>query len=239
MNPGDRYTKLDCIDNSTRKFDSFNELWASQDDPENGERMNAIVLANASASKQILNGVDLNAGARKPISGFYSLNGVYCPEFSEFLAPSTGIQAYKVDAPIKVIQQESVGSQPIAIGAAFPLPSDTVLGPIRARLIAAGKRYPTTVPEMNRCPLLLRAAMVFECKTNRKKSPIDMTTSYVDETRPHDKIRCNTASSAQIHIRLEQIFQVAGENPVKTIDSIYDQNRMGTISIDQILKGRK
>ena len=210
IGPSDAFAKYDCIENASQKFANFNELWASSDDLVNGGKMNAILLTGPSGSKQAL-------------TGFYTTEGKYCSEFSEFVAPADGIQPYKIDGATKT-----------PIGQAYPLPDS--IDTIRAKLLGK-RRYPTTIEEMKRCPVLLRAALLVKCGVNTPIAGAQPKT-YTDLTQAKDKARCTTASSVQVHLRLEQIYQIAGQANLKTIDTITDHNQTSSISVDAILKSQ-
>jgi hypothetical protein len=241
MNPTDVYTKLDCVDNSIASNNDFNKLWASADEADNGNQMNAIMMVNAAGRKVegLPAGQDPTAGVRKPISGFYTLEGKYCSEFSEFMAPQSGIQSYAIDPPQTNMQQITVGSTPKPIGNPFPLPPEVILSSLRTKLAAANKRYPTTVADMYRCPVLFRSAISVKCPSN----PLPLVLgskipTYIDSTRVQDKIRCDSAASIMIHVRLEQVFQITGQPVLKAYDSIVENGQTSSISVQNILKNR-
>jgi len=208
--PNDAFAKYDCIENASQKYQNFNELWASSDELANGGKMNAILLTGPLGSKQAL-------------TGFYTTEGKYCSEFSEFAVPTEGIQPFKID-----------GATKSPIGQAYPLPNG--IDTIRTQL-AVKRRFPTTIDEMKRCPVLLRAALLVKCGTNTPVAGA-LPKTYTDLTQAKDISRCTTASSVQIHLRMEQIYQIAGQANLKTIDTITDHNQTSSISVDAILKSQ-
>ncbi|MCC5758143.1 hypothetical protein, partial [Klebsiella pneumoniae] len=83
---GDTYAKFDCIENAKTAVTDFDTLWASSDSTTEGNQMNAFILAGPNG---------------KPLTGFYTMEGVRCNEFSEFAGP---LQPAKVN-PIYATSQ--------------------------------------------------------------------------------------------------------------------------------------
>jgi hypothetical protein len=50
--------------------------------------------------------------------------------------------------------------------------------------------------------------------------------------------RCPSADSIQIHVRIEQIFRIAGEPQMPPIDTITDQKSVGTINVGDVIRNK-
>ncbi|MFY7953432.1 MAG: hypothetical protein ACOVT5_13085, partial [Armatimonadaceae bacterium] len=148
---GGSHLKFDCIENSGVASD-FDTLWAGRDQDVNGSAPYATLLVGSGG---------------KPVSGFYALESGSlrrCGEFSEFAALGP-IQGYRVDSAQTVVQQNAVGAGAmVAVGNVIPVPQGTTFTHIRTEVRKKGKTIPTTVEEIRRCPVLLRAATVVSCK---------------------------------------------------------------------------
>jgi len=197
---GDAYAKFDCVQNSKTHYTNFDELWDSADTAAQGGQSNAMVLTNSMG---------------KPMSGFYTLKGTRCHEFSEFAGT---IQPARVDS----MTGDTVK----------PLPGPSYTGPSSLKL--PGTRIPTTAAERRRCPILVRAALVVQCPTN-PVSPSATQRTYEDTSSLPSIIRCATASSMQVHIRMEQITEIAKMPRMLPVDTVIDQRNAAAISIERIL----
>ncbi len=221
---GGSHLKFDCIEN-TGVASSFDQLWAGKDQDLNGAAPYATLLAGFGG---------------KPISGFYALEGGSlrrCGEFSEFAALET-IQGYRVDPAQTVVQQNSVGAgNRVKIGSPLPIPQGPTFGYIRTEVLKKGKKIPTTVEEMRRCPVLLRAATVVSCKKPVPGQNPQKT--YIDSAATTDKVRCATGGVVQIHVQLRQIHEITGQPTMKMVDTVLDSSQLSTISIEEILKLRR
>jgi len=196
---GDAYAKFDCIQNSQIHYTNFDDLWSSSDTVAQGGQSNAIVLSNSIG---------------KSMSGFYTLKGTRCNEFSEFAGT---IRPVRVDWTGDTIVN---------------LPGASYTGPSSLKL--PGTRIPESAAERRRCPTLVRAALVVQCPRN-PVSPTATERMYEDTSSIPSVVRCATASSIQVHIRMEQITEITGMPRMKLIDTIVDQRNTGTISIEKIL----
>ena len=212
----DAYSKFDCIDNSDPNhavYPNFDALWASADDDLDGGQLNALALFN---------------GSHQPLTGFYSLTGIRCGEFSEFAGP---LQPQQVDPVVFNSQQNNVGGGGIKnLGAPLPLPSNSAYTNLSLKVQGLGRRVPTTAQEMRSCPVLVRAAMEAQC-------PAFKEPPYVQITDPNDQTtkRCPVASSILIHVRIEQLFSISGQASLKAVDSTLTENQALGINISDII----
>jgi hypothetical protein len=214
----DAYSKFDCIDNSDSDptnpiYTNFDALWASADDDLDGGQLNAIVLFN---------------GSNQPLTGFYSLNGIRCSDFSEFAGP---LQPQQVDPVVFNPQQNNVGGSGIKnSGAPLPLPNNAAYTNLSLKVQDLGRRVPTTAQEMRSCPVLVRAAMEAQC-------PAFTEPPYVQITDPNDQKtkRCPVASSVLIHVRIEQLFSISGQATLKAVDSTLTATKAMGINISELI----
>lgn len=218
------HLKFDCVENAG-VASNFDLLWAGKDQDLNGSAPYATLLAGFGG---------------KPISGFYALeNGSLrrCSEFSEFAALGP-IQSFRVDPVQTVVQQNSVGAgQMVPVGSPLPVPTGAAFMHIRTEVRKKGKTVPSTIDEVRRCPVLLRAATVVSCKKNAAGQIPPKT--YTDATASADKVRCTSGSVVQIHVQLRQLHEITGQPTMKTVDTVVDSSQLSTISVDEILKLRR
>jgi hypothetical protein len=220
----DSHLKFDCIENAGKSA-NFDTLWAGSDQDVNGSAPYATLLAGFGG---------------KPISGFYALEGGSlrrCGEYSEFAALGP-IQGYRIDGAQTVVQQNSVGAgQMVANGAPLPVPQGVAFTHIRTEVRKKGKIIPTTIEDMRRCPVLLRAATVVSCK--KPAAGQNPPKTYVDASASADKVRCTSGSVVQIHVQLRQLHEITGQATLKTVDTVLDSSQLSTISVEDILKTRR
>ncbi len=218
----DATTKYDCMDNAgTAVGADFNTMWAKSDDnisglSSTGNQMFATILTNA---------------AGMPTTGFFSLNGARCKEFSEFGA-SAPIQPMKVNPTIMATQQTKVagGAAFTPVGTPIPIPTAPGYAYIKGKIL---KGIPTTQADMLRCPILVRAFIVTSCPAD-SAPPIVHTAYPYGATKTTYPRRCAAAESITAHVRMEQIYEIMGSPKQKTIDSVQDAlNR--PVSTDLIL----
>ncbi|MBS1959029.1 MAG: hypothetical protein JST80_06115 [Bdellovibrionales bacterium] len=209
--------KFDCVDNSTAALPDFNTLWASKDAAFGGQ----------------LNAIELTGVNGKLITGWYSLAGKRADQFSEFTTAT--IQPGIINAKADPGQIMHVSGTQKDVGSAIPMPSGAAwTALITARQSAApvlSTSIPTTIDDKLKYPLLVRAAAVYTCPKN---APVGVKTPLRQVTSSGTVI-CPVATSIAIHLRVEQIWQVAGTPPFKTIDTVLDRTQMSGISIDQIM----
>lgn len=209
------YVKYDCVENAGLYTD-FNRLWESTDAPGNGGELAAASLFGP---------------GNQPLTGFFRLDGSYCPQFHPYLATAGQLRRYRIDGNQTVVQQNRAAGGQEALDLLATLPAKMTQD-YRPKLLARGKSYPTTVADMRSCPILVRAALEIKCPRGGKSA-------YIDSALPADKVRCVSGTTARFHIRAEQIFEITGQPVMKTVDSVVDNNQLSTISIDQILKSRR
>lgn len=207
--------KFDCVDNSSPASSDFNALWSSTDSALEGGQLNAMVLVSG----------------KQPITGFYTLTGARCSEFSEF---GGTLQPSKVDPLIRSSQQVSVGTTPVAVGAAIPLPaSGSGYADLQSRM---KKGVPTTQADMFRCPILVRAATVVTCPlvTTLASSGKSYLNSVSDTAT--SKIYCPLASSISVKIRMEQIYQITGQPTLSPFETTQAAGLSTSISVANIIQ---
>jgi hypothetical protein len=214
-NPTDQYKKYDCVENAGLYTD-FNRLWESTDAPGNGGELAAASLFGP---------------GNQPLTGFFRLDGSYCPQFHPYLATAGQLRRYRIDGNQTVVQQNRAAGGQEALDLLATLPAKMTQD-YRPKLLARGKSYPTTVADMRSCPILVRAALEIKCPRGGKSA-------YIDSALPADKVRCVSGTTARFHIRAEQIFEITGQPVMKMVDSVVDNNQLSTISIEQILKSRR
>ena len=214
FNPGDAYQKFDCVENSKKTYTNFDQLWTS-DDGSADTQMNAIVLANSQG---------------KPLSGFYTLSGTRCNEYSEFggeLRPARVnpvISATRMNHASGTMDSDAIEY----LAAAEPLPSSTAYTQLKTGLGSTAK-VPTTAAERRRCPILVRAALVAQCPTN--PMPPATKRNYVSG----GVVRCPDANAVAIHIRVEQLTEISGTPKMETVDTVLHPRAASAISIERIL----
>ncbi len=216
--------KFDCVDNTAQaKTATFNELWAA--DPSTlGGQLNAVVLST---------------GNYQPLTGWYTQEGRRCMEFSEFsttqIVPGTVV-------PFSPGGQKEITTAPwLATGAAIPMPSGPAFDDIVSKLgVKAKGPNPAagTSVELNnarRCPLLVRAALITRCPGN----PAAGTNAPRFTVKDANNIaRCPSADSAQVQVRVEQVFRIAGEPQMAPVDTIVDQKSAGTLNVGDIIRNK-
>jgi hypothetical protein len=216
---GDRF---DCVENVDKNYASFNDLWSSTDDAADGGQMNAMILADASG---------------KTISGFYTENGVRCGEFSEFSADP--IQPGRINPVLSGGQMNrvagaSAGAAFEIVGGQIPRPNGASYSLMVSKLGSMAKA-PTTPAERRRCPVLVRAAAVVGCPDNSQSANSSLRT-FEDATLTPKMRRCSVASSVQVKVRVEQVWEIAGTAKMQPIDTVLDPKSASSLSIDRILQ---
>lgn len=207
--------KFDCVDNQ-RIYADMNELWAGADSEAQGGQPY---------------GFQLTDGMGKVLTGFYTLEGKRCEEFSEFAG---ALQPGR-------LRESSGGWVFAAQGNALPQPSDALTGvaQLKQRLAGLGKRVPATATEMKQCPLLVRAALVANCPKNGPLPAVQKTLEVLDASGSVLSRRCSIASTVTVHTRIEQLYEIEGSAPIPTQDSVADRVAMSGISVAQINFGKK
>jgi hypothetical protein len=214
--------KFDCVDNTAQaKTATFNELWAA--DPSTlGGQLNAVVLST---------------GNYQPLTGWYTQEGRRCMEFSEFstipITPGTV-------APFSTAgQKETMSGTWLATGAAIPMPSGPAFDDIVSKLGAKAKGpNPSTGTALDlnnarRCPLLVRAALITRCPGN---PPAGTNTPRFTVKDSGNITRCPSADSAQVQVRVEQVYRILGEPQMAPVDTIIDQKSASTLNVGEIIR---
>jgi hypothetical protein len=204
--------KYDCVENA-KSYADFNQLWESFDSSADGNQIPALVLSNQVGSI---------------ISGFYTLQGQHCDEFSEFAGD---------------IQPGILSATPTAnssfkpLGSIIPNPGTGVLGysEIRQKVLAAKKSIPTTDADKRRCPILVRAAIIVSCPPLSTLPFISKTYELRDSNGNLLSRRCSSASSITTHIRMEQVYQITNQSILPLVDTISISGAPASISVDRIL----
>ena len=189
----------------------FNTLWAKTDAAGNDEIPFAIVLTG---------------GNGKIITGFFGKDGKRCDQFSEFLAPVTGIQPYSVNPLMRTGQQQTLASGLLPMGTAYPTPTGAKILELQQRLTNGRSppiRYPATADEFRACPILVRAVVVPHC-TSTPEVASDFYTGVSPSTAnaftlANGSHHCIRAKSLEFRIRVEQLVHIAGETPLKTFET--------------------
>jgi len=218
FHPGDPFTKFDCIENSKTNVTDFNTLWASSDDSGDGGQLAAFVLTNSLG---------------KALSGFYTLSGTRCAEFSEFAGD---LQPAKVNPAIPAGSMDYANHktnpnevQTIGMGTAYPLPSSAAYSDLKIKFQAQGKSVPTTAADRRRCPILVRAAAQYQCPDN------PLAPASKKSYKVAGKNHCPIASSIQVHIRIEQLTEIAGMPKFKPEDTVINPKNASAISLERII----
>ncbi len=214
------FLKYDClqtkeVDASGARLD-FNALWAGGDDIQDGGQMNALALVSA---------------VGQPITGFYTLRGTRCGRFSEF---GGELRPKRVQPFLVANQQASVsgGATIENLGNAYPLPSGLAYTNFSASI---SKLVPNSMQEMNECPILVRAALVVACPSSNPGILPDLR--FQDPT-DSSLIRCPMATSVTVHVRIEQLYQIAGQSPLKTFDTRAMRDQVGSLDVADIIANR-
>lgn len=178
-----------------------------------------------------MNALALVSAVGQPITGFYSLRGTRCGKFSEF---SGELQPKRVQ-PFLVASQQSAVTAAGGIenlGPVYALPSGTAYQDMRTRI---GKLVPNTLQEMNDCPILVRAALVVTCPSSNAGNPPDLR---LQDPTDGTLVRCPMAASITVHLRIEQLYQIAGQSPLKTFDTRAMKDQIASLDVSEIIGNR-
>lgn len=225
-NPSDGNNKLDCIANGFVKYASFDQLWAATTPADDGGFPYAIQLRNAEGN---------------PITGFYTLKGQRCDEFSEFggdlvsaKVNPNGVGGY--------FTKTVAGSDPATAiqttGKFIPLPGSIGGGvagysEMREKI---GLPVPTTADQMRRCPILARAAIQVSCPDNDAYPTAAQRPTYEEKVGSTVvRQQCSAASDIKVHMRVEQIYELAGMPVLKAKETIVNGGSSSSVSIQRII----
>jgi len=212
------FEKFDCDENPADKTKSFDDLWSSTSDDTDLGQPNALLLVNS---------------AGKTISGFYTIDLKRCDEFSEFVPYDRPIIP-GVLTPVltKDIQQATIKGS--LVGATFQpkTPISVPTSPTWISIVSGINKSPpncTTHPEdCRRCPILVRAVMVSTC-------PLNDNYTYPPNAPAGTIKHCAAAASVTIYVKLQQVFEIAGSAPIKTMDTVIENGKAVPLSVDQLV----
>ena len=162
------------------------------------------------------NAVALAGIQNTTLTGFYTLDGARCTQFNGFGA----ITSSKLTLTNGIWTESQV--QPLGYAT-----------------LGVPNVVPTSADEKRRCPILVRAAMIATCPTNPELPILQKTFEYPDANNPliHVK-RCSAAASIQIHVRIEQVTEIAGSPVMTPVDTFVEQRLASSISIDKIISNK-
>lgn len=219
---GRGFLKFDCVENADTPYTNFNELWTSSDAGSDGGQLNAFMLSNSMG---------------KAVTGFYTLNGERCNEYSEFSNDPIQPGLVNPAQPLTQGRHANGSMSPDAfepIGSALPKPTSSAFNTLVSGL-GARAHPPSTPAEKRRCPVLVRAAILTACPSNPQSTAAPLRT-YVE---PGTKIKhCSMAESIQVHIRMEQVWEIAGMPRLQPVDTVLDNRAASAVSISQIIANK-
>lgn len=203
--------KFDCIENLHDTYDSFNDLWSSADALIDGGQPNSIELTNASGTI---------------LTGFYQLDGRKCDTYSEFAG----------DIQPGIISKSSNVLTFTPRGAALPHPPNALPGYsfLVQKTLENDLSVPATPEEKKRCPILVRAAMIAACPNNPPLPLAQRTYEVRNGSGVVTQRRCSAAESVQVHFRIEQVWEIEQQQPLKSFDTFSDKTQSGVVSISQV-----
>ena len=89
------------------------------------------------------------------------------------------------------------------------------------------------IANARRCPVLVRAALIASCPAvNTAPNAVHYTVT----DQPTNESRCPVADHIRVHVRTEQVFQIAGTAPLAPVDTIVDNKDASSISLDKIIR---
>jgi hypothetical protein len=83
----------------------------------------------------------------------------------------------------------------------------------------------------------VRAAIVTHCPSLNTATVTNAPKYTIKD--PSNVIRCTAADNIQVHVRVEQVFQTAGEPPINPIDTVVDRKNAASISLEQIIRQKQ
>ena len=202
--------KFDCIDNSALGiYHDFDELWTKGDSANDGGQLNAVVLSNASG---------------KLITGFYTLDGKRCDQYSEF-----GDQLYVVS-----VNPKATATPAPAIGT-WQVTPPAPPSPERAMNtvgVTSGLGIPSTAAQRLACPLVVRAAITAHCSTINPPLPA-VQTYYKNGTQN----RCTAADKITVYLQIKQVTEIVGKQTMKTFDAFMSPASAIQFDVGKIIAG--
>jgi len=220
---GSFYEKYDCMENINNSkgspYKDFNELWASSSGNSAGDQLpNAVILRNALGNV---------------VTGYYTLKGQHCDEFGE--VSMNPIQPGKVNPSMsKGLQMNSSALPFVHIGSVIPNPSWPI-GYEGKSVLKGPPQCDLKPQDCLRCPLLVRAALEAKCPANPTDPTLPLRTYEFTNDYSVVERHCGVASSVLVHLRIEQVTQIAGQPSMKTVDTVVDSGRISTIDIKRLI----
>jgi hypothetical protein len=204
--------KYDCIENADQSPADFEKLWASTDPSETGGQGNAIVLTD---------------GAGRPMTGFFTLSGARCAKYSELAGP---IREAVVNPDQLAGQQTLSGGKLDPNSIQF---TGNVFGPPPS--VPAWFSTNKTVPDQDsnparaarECPILARAAVIVSCGSGSGAGGLPQ--QFTDSK---GNVHCYAAKSIKVHLRIQQIYRITGQAPIKTVDTLLDLDQWKSSSMN-------
>ncbi len=151
----------------------------------------------------------------KYLTGFYTLDGVRCEEYKEF----------GEDIPTAKLKM-------VAGVWSTPSPQPTTVIPKAYSILFTSSSLPSSPSDKRRCPILVRAAMVATCPENPDLPVVQKT--FIENGIKH----CTHASSIQVHVRVEQVYEIDGLAPMKPVDTVAEQRSVSSISVERIITNK-
>ena len=218
--------KFDCVDNSTKNYSTFDELWSDHDSQSDGGQAMAVALSNS---------------AGQLVTGFYTLKGERCSEFSEFAGQiSTARVNQSVVSGQQVLANGSKSTTTIDTSGSVTLPALALDSGWTNWLSTNNKKTPTmtnSAADMRRCPILVRAAVVSTCLPYAQNPPLPAAQqSYFDNS--DSTLHCTAAQQVKIHLRVEQIYEIAGLPKMATVDSVLDSSQAATVNVSDLIQSK-
>ncbi len=212
--------KYDCIQSADQSPADFEKLWMSNDPVETGGQSHAMVLTD---------------GSGRPVTGFFTLTGARCGEYSEFAGP---IREATVN-PAQIASQQTLSGNKMDQN--FIQFSGNVIGPPSG--VPSWYASKKTVPDQTarpaqaarECPILSRAALVVTCGTD--DSPGKLPEQFTDSK---GNVHCLAAKTIRVHLRIQQVYKITGMAPIKTFDTVLDieEAKRSGINIEGMIRAR-
>ena len=170
----------------------------------------------------------LSEASGRSLTGFYTLDGRRCSEYSEFVDDIQPGRMLKANGSWTFAPRGQVIPRPSLGNPGYNF--------LVQKLVSQGKRIPQTPVEKVHCPVLIRAALMVNCPKN---SPLPIAQKTIEIKNALGVIvqrRCSVASSIQVQLKLEQVFEIEAEQPFNTIDTFADKSQTGVVTVSQITR---
>ncbi len=211
--------RYDCAQNSTTSYATFWDLWTSTDSAQDGSQPNALLLYSGFQAQ----------------TGFYTLEGRRCSQFTEF---GGAIPNIKINPMIMSAQQDSVssgGSAPIPGDFIFKTPATFPTLPTGNSLTAVttttlGKGFPSTSTDYLQCPVVVLAAAQYSCQASPQLPAFQTSITF-----PSDgQVKCVNSNSIKIHLMIMQYADIAGMLRLPTVDTVVDGTVIPTLNLQRL-----